>query len=411
MCSSTRSAGTTRNNAEPVTTPVRVLRVIARMNVGGPAQQVSILSGHMDPARYDTLLVAGRVGPGEVSADHLAHERGARLLTIEDLGPEIRPVADMRALVRLVRLIRRFRPAILHTHTAKAGLIGRAAGAVAVRPRPRIVHTYHGHVLEGYFGPVTTALYRLLERAAARVSDALLGVSQNTVDDLVRLGVAPRERFRVVPLGLELAAYAEIAERPDPADALRRRAGAGPDDVLVTIAGRLVPIKRVEVALAAIAEARRRGAPVRLLVVGDGDLRGDLEADTRRLGIAEAVHFAGYVRDMPAVVAATDIALLTSANEGTPVALIEAAAGGRPAVATEVGGVRSVVTPASGRLCADGDVAGLATALVELAVDADLRRTLGRAARAHVMGRFDSQRLLSDIDALYTELLRPRGPA
>ncbi|MCW2990193.1 MAG: glycosyltransferase, partial [Solirubrobacterales bacterium] len=331
--------------------PVRVLRVIARMNVGGPAHNVSILSGRLDERGYETLLVAGRVGPGEASADHLAAERGARLQTLAALSPEINPWSDLRALVSLVRIIRRFRPAIVHTHTAKAGFIGRIAALIAVRPRPVIVHTYHGHVLSGYFGRVVTAAYRALERFCGRFSDALIGVSQSTVDELVELRVAPREKFRVVPLGLELEPFAAIpVERPER------------DHVDVTLAGRLVPIKRVELALDAVAAARRAGAPVRLSVVGDGELRGSLEQHASALGLGDAVRFEGFQSDMPALVARSDIALLTSDNEGTPVALIEAAAGACPAVATDVGGVRSVISAATGRLCPAGDAEGLADA-------------------------------------------------
>jgi glycosyltransferase involved in cell wall biosynthesis len=387
----------------------RVLRVIARMNVGGPAHHVTILSGRLDPERYDTLLVSGRTGPGEASADDLAAERGARLYSLDHLGPEIRPLADLRALGALIRLIRRFDPAIVHTHTAKAGFIGRLA-AVLARPgrRPIVVHTYHGHVLEGYFGPAKTAVYRGLETAAARISDALIGVSAHTVDDLVRLGVAPRERFRVVPLGLDLEPFLALGPIP-PTDApLRRAAGVADGELLVTISGRLVPIKRVEVALEAVALARGRGAPIRLAVVGDGELRADLQARAEALGLGDAVHFAGYVRDMPGVVAAADIALLTSDNEGTPVALIESAAGARPSIATDVGGVRNVVTPDGGRLGPAGEPGPLADALVELAGDAALRLRLGAAARTHVAARFGSQRLLADIDALYSELLAKR---
>jgi glycosyltransferase involved in cell wall biosynthesis len=294
-----------------------------------------------------------------------------------------------------VRIIRRFRPAIVHTHTAKAGFLGRTAALLAVRPRPKIVHTYHGHVLSGYFGPALTAAYRTLERACARFSDVLIGVSQSTVDELVGFGIAPRERFRVVPLGLELAPFAALPE-PD-------RAESG--EVVATVVGRLVPIKRVELALEAVARARADGSAVRLEVVGDGELRAELEQRARALGLGDAVHFAGFRPDMPAVVSETDIALLTSDNEGTPVALIEAGAGGRPAVATDVGGVASVVGPETGRLCPPGDVACLAARLGELAADASLRRRLGLAARAHVLARFDAERLVGDIDRLYRELL------
>lgn len=380
------------------------------MNVGGPAHHVSILGGRLDRQGYETLLVAGRLAPGEGSAQELARHRGARLEVLEHLAPEIRPLSDLRALISLVRVTRSFRPDVVHTHTAKAGFLGRSAAALAVRPRPKIVHTYHGHVLEGYFGRVKTELYRRLERSAARVSDVLIGVSQSTVDDLVRLGVAPPARFRVIPLGLELETFLELDPVPDVSAPLRRECGALPGDVVAVFAGRLAPIKRVDVALEAVASARASGVPLRLLVVGDGELRPELEGHAERLGLGLFVHFTGFRNDMAAVIAAADLALLTSDNEGTPVALIEAAAGARPAVATEVGGVASVVPDGAGRRCPPGDAAALGAALVELAGDPDLRRACGRAARVHVAERFSADRLVDDVDALYRSLLEAGEP-
>lgn len=186
---------------------VRVLRVIARMNVGGPAYHVSLLSGRLDPSRYATLLIHGDVGPGEASFSQLAERYGCSVQRIRALGPEIRPLADIKALLALVRVVRRFRPHIVHTHTAKAGMLGRLAAVIGGPPRPVILHTYHGHVLEGYFGRAKSLLYQKIERQLARVSDALIGVSRATVEDLVRLGIAPPERFRVVPVGLDLDGF------------------------------------------------------------------------------------------------------------------------------------------------------------------------------------------------------------
>ena len=374
------------------------------MNVGGPAHHVSILGARLDRRGYETLLISGRVGPNEGAAENLAHRRGARLELLEHLAPELRPIADLRALVSLVRVMRSFRPDVVHTHTAKAGFLGRLAAVIAVRPRPKVVHTYHGHVLEGYFGPTKTRLYRTLERAAAHVSDVLVGVSQATVDDLVRLGIAPPERFRVIPLGLELDAFLALDPLPDPHALLRRACGAAPADVVAVFAGRLTPIKRVDVALHAVAVALAAGAPLRLVIVGDGELRADLEAEAAALGVEGRVHFAGFRDDMPDVDAAADLALLTSDNEGTPVALIEAAAGARPAVATDVGGVAAVVPHGAGHRCPPGDAAALGVALAELASDPELRRSCGRAARAHVAERFNAARLINDIDALYRSL-------
>jgi glycosyltransferase involved in cell wall biosynthesis len=305
--------------------------------------------------------------------------------------------------MELIRLIRRYRPHIVHTHTAKAGFLGRLAAVLSPGRRPIIVHTYHGHVLEGYFGRATTAVYRYLERRLAGFSDCLIGVSQSTVDDLVRLKVAARDRFRVVPLGLDLRRFLH----PDShaAATLRARCGTGPDDVLVAYAGRLVPIKRVELVLLAMAEARQRGAPVRLVVVGDGQCRASLERLAHELDIADVVRFLGYLPDSSTVAAAADIAILSSDNEGTPVWLIEASAARRPAVATRVGGVPDVVLPDAGVLVGRGDHSALADGVAQLARDPQRRAEMGARAREHVTRAFSIERLLTDIEALYDELL------
>lgn len=382
--------------------PLLVLRAIARLNMGGPAHHVSILSARLPADRYRTILVAGRVGAGEAELP-----TSARPVRVDALAPELHPLRDLRALGALVRLMRRHRPAIVHTHTAKAGFLGRLAARLALGRRPIVVHTYHGHVLEGYFGPARTWLYRTLERLLARVSDALVGVSQATVDDLVRLRIAPRSRFRVIPLGLELDRLTRLTAE----QRARTRAtlGIGDGEVAAIFMGRLVAIKRVDRLLDALAAARCAGAPVVLVVVGDGELRGDLEARAERLGVAGAVRFTGYRADVDDLLAAADLAVLSSANEGTPVALIEAAAAGLPLVATDVGGVRDVVVDGAGAVVAPDDVDGLAAAIAARATDPARRRAEGEAARRHVLGRYGAERLLADVDALYRELLAARA--
>jgi glycosyltransferase involved in cell wall biosynthesis len=388
---------------------IRVLRVIARMNIGGPAHHVSMLSGRLDPDRFETLLVHGRVAPGEGSFEFLAAQEGCNVHVVPSLGPEIRLLADLKALVGLVRVMRAYRPQIVHTHTAKAGFVGRLAAVLALRPRPVVVHTYHGHVLEGYFGRVGSAVYRTLERWLAHVTDCLIGVSQATVDDLVRLRVAPRDRFRVVPLGLDLRRFLQ----PDSgaALALRERCGIGPGDVLVGFVGRLVPIKRVDLVLRAIARARGHDLPLRLIVIGDGPCRGTLEQLARTLGLGDGVRFLGYLRDSSIAAAAADIAILASDNEGTPVALIEAAAAGRPAVATDVGGVREVVVPGAGILVPARDPDALADALMPLVVEPETRARMGARARDHVTRSYSVERLLDDVAGLYEELMAARHNA
>jgi glycosyltransferase involved in cell wall biosynthesis len=375
------------------------------LNVGGPAYHVSLLSGCLDPKRYDTLLVTGEVGRGEASLEQLADRYGAALKKLEPLGPRINAFLDLRALVALRRIALRFRPDIVHTHTAKAGFLGRLAAAT-LRPRPVIVHTYHGHVLEGYFGPAQSWLFARLERAAASVSDRLIGVSNATVGDLVRLGIAPESRFRTVPIGLDLEPF--LADSGAARLELRHEMQFAPDDVVVGYVGRLVPIKRLDVAIRAIAAVRRSGITARLLIVGDGQEREGLARLATYLGARDAVIFAGYRSDPVNVARAIDIAILTSDNEGTPVSLIEAAASGRPAVATDVGGVRDVVTPATGVLVSRQDAVAVAAGITRLATTPEVRRRMGEAAREHVRRRFSAERLLTDIDALYCDLLRDR---
>jgi glycosyltransferase involved in cell wall biosynthesis len=379
------------------------------MNMGGPAYHVSLLSGLLDPASYQTLLVSGNVGRGEASMDWVADSYGTKIRMLPSLRPELHPMHDVLALRELVRIARAFRPDVVHTHTSKAGFLGRLA-AVALRPRPVIIHTYHGHVLEGYFGPGRSALYRGLENLMGRVSNRLIGVSAATVNDLVRLGVAPREKFEVIPLGLDLEPFLSLT--PPAGDGFREELGARPSDVLLVYVGRIAPIKRLDLMLRALSEAREHSSQLRLALVGDGESRTALEAVAKQLGIDDIAHFLGYRRDLPEIAAAADVGVLSSDNEGTPVSLIQMAAAARPLISTRVGGVPDVVTATSGITVPPGDHLPLSKAFVTLGRDPALRRQMGRSAREHVRERFSSIRLLADVDALYRRLvcLAPPGP-
>ena len=374
--------------------------------MGGPAHQAALLSGRrFDPDRYETLLVHGSLAAGEASLAELAEAEGATMRFVPELRQPVRPLRDSHALLKLIRLARAFKPDVVHTHTAKAGFLGRQA-ALAVRPRPVIVHTYHGHVLEGYFGAAKARLYRELERGLAGVSDRLIGVSQATVDDLVRLGVAPSERFSVIPLGLDLDPLAEPGEASRLAS--RGELGVDTEAILLVFVGRIVPIKRLDLLLRAVAQAKQSEPRLRLAVVGDGDERPALEHQATELGIAADVLFLGYRRELRPIFAAADLAVLSSDNEGTPVSLIEAAAAGLAAVATDVGGVREVISEETGTLVSRGDASALAAAVLEMAADTQRREKLGRAARRRALSRYGAERLLGDIDALYRELVAVR---
>lgn len=380
---------------------VRVLRVIARLNVGGPALHATLLNERLDPARYDSLLVAGTEEPSEGNYLALRGKSLERLVVLPALGREIRGWQDLVALVQLTRLVRQVRPHIVHTHTAKAGALGRLAAWLA--GVPVIVHTYHGHVFHGYFSPAKTRLFLAIERWLARRTDRLLTVSETVRSELLSLGIGTPDKLVVVPLGLDLDPFAETGALRGQ---LRAELGLGRDAPLVGMVARLVPIKAHEVFLAAAAEVGRRLPQSRFLVVGDGARRAELETLAERLGLKDRVLFLGWRRDLDRIYADLDLVALTSINEGSPVSLIEAMAAARPVVATRVGGVPDLVEDGvTGCLVPRGDADALAEVMVGLLADLDRRQAMGQAGRKRVIPAFSAGRLLGDMDRLYAELL------
>jgi glycosyltransferase involved in cell wall biosynthesis len=384
---------------------IRVMRVIARLNVGGPAVYATLLTEGLDPARYESLLVAGTEAEAEGNYLELRRQRLEGLRVLPALGRDIRGAADVRALAGLVRLMRRVRPHVVHTHTAKAGTLGRLAALLA--RVPVVVHTYHGHVFRGYFSPARTRLFLAIERALARHTNRLTTESEGVRRELLDLGIGRPDRFLVVPPGLDLAPFL-ASERVR--GELRRELGLAPDAALVGIVARLVPIKAHEVFLEAAARLADRRPAVQFVVAGDGECRGALEARAAQLGLAGRVHFLGWRADLDRVYADLDVVALTSDNEGSPVALIEALAAARPVVATRVGGVPDLIEAGrNGLLVPPRDSAALAAALDELLADPARQAALGRAGRVDVARQFGAARLVADVDALYTTLLAERG--
>ena len=388
--------------------PIRILRVIARLNVGGPALHVAYLSAGLQERGYDTTLVAGELARGEESMAAVAEGRGVEVLAVSQLHREVSPVRDIVAAWRLAGLIRRLRPHVVHTHTAKAGAVGRVAVLLSgVRPRPIVVHTFHGHVLRGYFGPAQERGFRLLERLLARGTDALVAVSPQVRDDLVGLGVAPPDRFVVVRLGIELEE--RVGGDGDARERTRRLLGVPDDRFLVGWMGRMTAVKRTDDVLLAFKELRDRGVDAGLCLVGDGPDRTGLEERAFELGIARHLYSLGYQDAVADWYAAFDVLVLPSANEGTPVSVIEALAARRPVVATDVGGVSDVVRDGvDGFLVDAGDTSALAERLAVLAGDEALRTTMGEAGRERVLRRYAVSRLVDDVDRLYRSLLATR---
>ena len=377
-----------------------MLRIFSRLNIGGPAVHVILLSAGLRPLGYETRLVVGTESPREGNMLALAAEKNVVCEAMAGLGREIAPLSDLRALVGLHRLMRSWRPHIVHTHTAKAGLLGRlAARAAGV---PTVVHTFHGHVLRGYFSPPKTALFRWLETRLASVADALVAVSEAVKQDLVDLRIASADKIHVVPLGLDLSHLAGALPRGE----LRREEGIPETSPLVGMVGRLVPIKDVPGFLRAARIVRAARAEARFALVGDGEERLALESLCRELGLDGGVTFFGWRRDLAAVYGDLDVVVNASLNEGTPVALIEALAAARPVVATRVGGTPDLLGERGerGRLVPPGDPVALAQAILETLDQSEAARARALAGREHVLARHSVDRLVRDVDALYREL-------
>ncbi len=374
--------------------------MITRLNVGGPATHVLLADQGLRERGWQTLLLHGQVAPDEVEVDLTAVDLPMR--RVPSLARPIRPIADARAFATVAQAIRQHRPQIIHSHLSKAGLIARSA-AIATSSAARI-HTFHGTVFGGYFGDRSSAAIVRAEQFLGARTDRVIALSERQRDELVEHRIASTERIRIVPLGLDVARFGLL----DRATA-RERLGEPREAFLVVAIGRLVPIKRIDRLIRAFAILAGTLANARLAIVGDGAERPALEALVVELGLAGRVRFAGWQADSPAWYAAADAVALTSDREGTPLALIEAAAAGRPAVAGDVGGVADVVLDGlTGFVVPADDETAFADRLGRLAVDPDLRRRLGEAAPERARA-YAGERLVDDLDRLYRELLAERG--
>jgi glycosyltransferase involved in cell wall biosynthesis len=338
----------------------------------------------------------------------LAERLGVPVVSVPEIQREVSAIHDLRSAVRVASLIREERPHILHTHTAKAGAIARAAAMLAGDARPPVVvHTFHGHVLKGYFGPTRTAFFRRVEQTLARTADVLVAVSPEVRDELVELGIAPREKFAVIRLGIPLEE--RLGDPTADAD-YRRLYGIPPDAFVVGWVGRMTGVKDTGAVLEIVRAAREQGVEAVLCMVGDGPDRVRLEQLAHEIGIARHCYFVGYQEDVAGYYRLFDAFLLPSVNEGTPVSAIEALASGTPVVANRVGGVPDVVRDGvDGFLVEHGDVEGAGRRIAALAEDAKLRAKLGDAGRARVLERYAVSRLVDDVDRLYRALLDAKG--
>lgn len=372
-----------------------VVRIIARMNVGGPAVQVAGLSRGLPGRGFKHTLVTGSVDRAE--EDYLETQApDVRVIRVSGLGRAARPTDDGRALAKVAQIIRHLRPDVVHTHTAKAGVLGRAAARV-VKPGVPLVHTFHGHLLTGYFGPTTTRMVTCTERELARTTDALVAVGAIVRDQLLAAGVGRPEQFRVIPPGLDFHPSYDRAEA-------RRELGIPDGTRVVSFVGRLTGIKRCD-RFADVVEIVRSQVPDAMFVVaGDGDQAPSLRK--RIAAQALPITMLGWCDDVESVIAASDLLVLTSDNEGTPVSLIQAGMCGIPVVATNVGSVSEIVENGVSGLLAPTDSEAIAAAVVTLLRNSTMREQMGLAAAQMNADRYGVERLVSDHARLYEEVLR-----
>ena len=379
------------------TAPPKIVRVITRMNIGGPARHVTILSTRSEP-EFATVLLTGDPGEREGSLLEEAERAGAHIVRVPNLRRPLAPLSDLLAFFWLFRYLRRERPAIVATHTAKAGSLGRFAAALA--GVPVIVHTFHGHVLDGYFGRMTTSIFLFVERQLGRVTSQFIAISPEIASDLDRLAIG-RGKTVIVRLGLELDHLAE--GRPG---ILRQDLAIPAGAPVVGIVGRLVPIKAHDLFLAAAERLSKSSSDLHFAIVGDGELWEQLHHDVEAAGLSGRVHFAGWRGDLADVYRDLDVVVCCSRNEGTPVSVIEACAAGRPVVGTPVGGMTDIISEGvNGLLVPSGDAEALADAIAALIADPTRRQSMGVAGRRMVLERYGADRMVTELKQIYNALL------
>jgi glycosyltransferase involved in cell wall biosynthesis len=396
---------------------MKIFRLIARLNVGGPARHVVWLTKFLQNEEFQSILATGTVPEGEEDMSYFAAQNGVKPLFIPEMSRELSP-KDIVSLWKIFNRIRREKPDIIHTHTAKAGTVGRIAGLLyrLTFNRVKIVHTFHGHVFHSYYGKRKTQIFLLIEKVLARfATDKIIVISRQQFSEIhEQFGVGKRSQFEIIPLGIDLSAFEKADEKKD---ILRTEIGAESDEILVGLVGRLTEIKNISLFLQVAKLYKESGAKVKLkfVVVGDGNARESLEREAATLDIKNSVMFLGNRNDADVFYAGLDIVALTSLNEGTPLSLIESMANAKPVISTEVGGVIDLLGEVNTEL--DGfkvrqrgvsvesnNAKGFLAGLLYLANSEKLQDELKSKGQQFVLENYSKERLLDDITTLYRKI-------
>lgn len=391
----------------------RVLRIINRLNLGGPTFNAAYLTKYLEP-EFETLLVSGMKDETEESSEFIVKELGLEPVYLPDMYRELNPFKDYKSYYKLRKIIDEFKPDIVHTHAAKAGAVGRLAAAHS--GTKTIIHTFHGHVFHSYFNPVKSRMFLGIERYLAKKTTKIIALSDLQKWELANtFSVAPDGKFTIIPLGFDLARFETNTKEKRKKFRVQYR--IADEEIAIGIIGRLVPIKNHELFLKAIKEVSEKSTKkIRAFIIGDGEERGALEILSRELGLLahesdkmdnSIVTFTSWIKEIDVSNAGMDIIALTSNNEGTPVSLIEAQASGVPVVSTDVGGVRNIIIDGgTGLLSPPRDLKTFSENLLKLIENNEVRHKMSVAGNENVRLRFSYQRLCSETAALYNELIK-----
>ncbi len=378
----------------------KIVRIISRLNIGGPALHTVLLSEALNKDGYKDILIYGKASALEGNMSDLAKDKNLKPLFLPELKREISLKNDLKVLFKLYFLLKKEKPDIVHTHASKAGLLGRLAAVLSGVPIK--IHTFHGHIFNGYFDSVRMRLFLAIEKFLALFTDKIIVVSEQIKNDIVnKLKIVKASKCIVMPLGLDLEKFSHCEEMRG---IFRKERGISTNAVLVGIVGRLVPIKNHRMFLAVAKNIINRNLPIKVMfvIIGDGELGNALREHVKKLDIEKLVIFTGWKRELYSIYADLDIVSLTSLSEGTPVSLIEAMAAGRPVVATDVGGVRDlIVNGENGFLVKSNNTEDFSNKLFSLLDDKETRLRFGRRGRELAIEKYSKKRLLNDIENLY----------
>lgn len=397
----------------------RILRIINRFNLGGPTYNAGYLTKFIDDPmesvddglQYTTKLIGGIPIKGESHSSHILENLGVTYEEIPEMSRSINPFKDIIAFFKIVRIIREFKPDIIHTHAAKAGALGRLAGWLC--GVPIIIHTYHGHVFSNYFGGVKSALVKGVERWLAKRTTSIICISEKQKQDITSIfKIAPAGKTFVIPLGFDLDRFSRDQENKR--SSFRNKYNVLPSDVAIGIIGRIAPVKNHPLFIETIADLQSKSNQFRAFVIGDGESKSELIEKCRAIGLDAstnndaAVVFTSWIKDIDLAMAGLDIVVLTSLNEGTPVSLIEAQAAGRPVVSTNVGGVMDCMQDQHTGYITENNAQSVSQSLLKLIQSEELRKSMGKNGRAFVMHKYSYKRLVAETRILYNMCISSR---